>query len=114
LSYEQFCDAYAEIIKAACSRLKPDRFACFVVGDVRDKDGFYYGFPWHTIAAFKMAGLHLYNEAVLITAVGSLPIRVTRQFDAGLKLGKTHQNYLCFIKGDPKKAAKACGAIEEP
>jgi hypothetical protein len=113
LKYEQFCDAYAEIIKATCSRLKQDRFACFVVGDVRDKDGFYYGFPWHTIAAFEMAGLRLYNEAILITAVGSLPIRAARQFESGRKLGKTHQNYLCFIKGDPKKATKACGQLEE-
>ena len=32
----------AEIIAKACARLKQDRFACFVVGEVRDKKGNYY------------------------------------------------------------------------
>jgi hypothetical protein len=47
----------------------------------------------------------------LITAVGSLPIRVGRQFSAYRKLGKTHQNVLTFIKGDQAKAVQACGPI---
>ena len=112
LGYAEFRVAYAEIIKEACAVLKPDRFACFVVGDVRDKKGFYYGFPWHTIQAFEDAGLRLYNEAVLVTSVGSLPIRVGKQFTSGRKLGKTHQNILVFCKGDPQKATKAIGPVE--
>lgn len=110
-SYPQFRLAYSEIIKGACALLKPNRFACFVIGDVRGKDGCYYGLPWHTIAAFEDSGLRLYNESVLVTSVGSLPIRVTKQFQASRKLGKTHQNILVFIKGDPKKAAGACGGF---
>lgn len=35
LKYEDFKLAYFEIIAKACGRLKQDRFACFVVGDVR-------------------------------------------------------------------------------
>ena len=54
----------------------------------------------------------LYNEAILVTSVGSLPIRVGKQFDASRKLGKTHQNVLVFIKGDPKRATEACGEID--
>ena len=42
------------------------------------------------------------NEAVLITAVGSLPIRAGRAFEASRKLGKTHQNVLVFYNGEPK------------
>ena len=56
--------------------------------------------------------MHLYNEAVLVTAVGSLPVRVSRQFEIGRKLGKTHQNVLVFCKGDPRKATRACGPVE--
>lgn len=112
MDYQTFRAAYREIIAASCSYLKPDRFACFVVGDVRDKKGFYHGFPWHTVEAFEAAGLRLYNEAVLVTAVGSLPIRVGKQFESGRKLGKTHQNVLCFVKGDPKRATEAIGAVE--
>jgi DNA modification methylase len=112
LGYSEFRAAYTEIIAACCRMLKPDRFACFVVGDVRDKKGFYYGFPWHTIQAFEDAGVRLYNEAVLVTAVGSLPIRAGRAFEAGRKLGKTHQNVLVFCKGDPRKATAAIGPVD--
>jgi 1-aminocyclopropane-1-carboxylate deaminase/D-cysteine desulfhydrase-like pyridoxal-dependent ACC family enzyme len=112
MTYEQFADVYRRIIAEACAMLKPDRFACFVVGDVRDKRGNYRDFPGLTIEAFQAAGLSLYNEAILVTSVGSLPIRVGKQMEAGRKLGKTHQNVLVFVKGDGKKAAQACGAIE--
>jgi hypothetical protein len=112
MDYGDFLAAYIEIIAKACARLRNDRFACFVVGDVRDKSGFYRGFPWHTISAFEAAGLRLYNEAVLYTAAGSLPMRVNRQFSAGRKFGKTHQNVLVFCKGDWRKATEAVGPVE--
>jgi len=100
MAYPDFKSVYHEIIYSAVSMLKPNRFACFVVGDVRDKKGFYRNFPAHTIEAFQDAGMTLYNEAVLVTAVGSLPIRVSKQFGGYRKLGKTHQNVLVFYKGD--------------
>ncbi|HWL47702.1 MAG TPA: DNA methyltransferase [Sphingomonadaceae bacterium] len=112
MAYADFREAYDEIIAASCAKLKNDRFACFVVGDVRDAKGMYYGFPWHTIAAFEAAGLRLYNEAVLVTAAGSLPIRAGKQFATTRKLGKTHQNVLVFCKGDPRKATEAVGEVE--
>jgi hypothetical protein len=34
--------------------------------------------------------------------VGSLAVRVRRQFNGGRKVGKMHQNVV-FYKGDPKK-----------
>jgi hypothetical protein len=111
-TYEAFMGDYREIIKQCVDRLADDRFACFCVGDIRDKKGFYRNFVSDTIAAFQDAGAQLYNEAILVTSVGSLPIRVGRQFDAGRKLGKTHQNVLFFVKGDPKKATQNCGKVE--
>ena len=112
LDYADFLTAYREIVAASVAMLKADRFACFVVGDIRDKRGFYRNFVSDTIAAFQDAGALLYNEAVLVTAVGSLPIRVGRQFEACRKLGKTHQNVLVFLKGDARKAVEACGPVE--
>lgn len=108
MSYEQFREIYSKIIAACVRMLKPNRFACFVVGDARGKDGTYYCFPWHTIQAFIDAGAKLYNEAVLLTAIGSMPVRMTKQFDSGKKLGKVHQNVFVFVKGDAKKAADLC------
>ena len=112
MPYQDFRTVYFEIIKKACARLKPDSFACFVVGEVRDKKGHYIDFVGDTVQAFRDAGLAYYNEAILITAVGSLPIRAGKQFSSGRKLGKTHQNVLVFVKGDGKKAAARCGPVE--
>jgi DNA modification methylase len=111
MDYTDFCMAYREIIAKAVAKLKPNRFAAFVVGDVRDKKGFYRNFVGETIAAFESAGAILYNEAILVTAVGSLPIRVGKQFSTSRKLGKTHQNVLVFYKGDPKQIKKDFGEL---
>lgn len=112
MDYAQFRDVYAQIIAASLRLLKPNRFACFVIGEVRDKKtGFYYGFVPDTINAFVAGGAGYYNEIILETAIGSLPIRAGKQFQATRKIGKTHQNILVFCKGDPRKAADACGEL---
>ena len=103
MSPEDFGAAYNEIILESCKLLKPGRFACFVVGDARTKEGDYTCIPEQTIAAFMEAGLWLYGRAILVTSVGSLPMRINRQFLAGRKLGNTHQYMFVFSKGDPKK-----------
>ena len=113
MDWGAFLAAYRQIIADACEVLRDDRFACFVVGDIRDRKGNYRNLPGETITAFKDAGLHLYNDGVLLTAVGSLPIRVTKQFQASRKLGKTHQNVLVFVKGDGKRATKAAQCSSE-
>jgi hypothetical protein len=100
MAWPDFVASYWQIIASAVECLKPDRFACFVVSDVRDKAGFYRGLVRETIGAFGAAGMALYNDAVLVTTLGSLPIRVRRQFEAGRKLSRTHQNVLVFYKGD--------------
>ena len=111
MPYEKFLTIYTEIIGKSCALLKQDAFACFVVGEVRDKNGNFRNFVGDTVQAFRSAGLHFYNEAILVTAVGSLPIRATKQFNAGRKFGKTHQNVLVFVKGDGKRATKNCGPV---
>lgn len=112
MAYPAFRETYRKIIAESCALLKPDRFACFVVGDARGKDGGYYNLVGDTVEAFKAAGLAYYNEAILVTSVGSLPIRAGKQFAASRKLGKTHQNVLVFLKGNAKKAVAACGPVE--
>lgn len=112
MAYAEFKTAYAQIINKSCQLLKNHRFACFVVGEIRDKQGHYYDFIGDTVQAFKDAGLAYYNEIILVTNIGSLPIRAGRQFSVGRKIGKTHQNVLVFLKGDVKKAVAACGEID--
>jgi len=106
MPFDSFLSAYRKIIHKAAAVLKDNSFACFVVGDYRDKKtGAYRVFVSETVRAFQDAGLCLYNDAVLVTAVGSLPIRCGKQFVSGRKLGKTHQNVLVFYKGDPRQIA---------
>lgn len=112
-SYDEFRDALGVIVAEACSLLADDRFACFVVGEVRGKDGAYIGLVPDTIRAFEAAGLRLYNEAVLLTQVGTLALRVSRAFGVGRKMGKSHQNVLVFLKGDWRRACAACEMPDE-
>jgi len=112
LSLAEFRTSYARIIRRAVDSLKPDRFACFVVGDYRDSKGLYSNFVSETIKAFEEAGARLYNEAILITAVGNLAMRAAKGFRTSRKLGKTHQNVLVFIKGSARKATEACGPVD--
>ena len=110
MEWYTFSAAYRRIILRAVERLKPDSFACFVVGDFRDPRGFYRGFVQETCTAFEQAGARLYNDAVLVTPTGSACLRVGRQFEASRKFVKTHQNVLVFCKGSPEKAAAKCKA----
>jgi hypothetical protein len=111
--YPRFLTEYGSIIERTCSLLRPDRFACFVVSEVRHpQQGHYHGLVPDTIRLFQEAGLSLYNEAILVNPVGTLAMRTLRQFPPGRKLGRTHQNVLIFVKGDGRRAADACGQLE--
>ena len=111
---EEFDETYAEIIRNSVAMLKEDRFACFVVGNYRDKKGYLRDLVGLTVRAFEDAGAHYYNDFVFITPCGSLPIRAGKQFSATRKAGKTHQYVLCFVKGDAKRAAARLDKIEIP
>ena len=102
MSYKDFIAVYREIIRKSCSLLKEDRFAVFVVGDVRDKKGFYRNFVSDTIRAFIDSGLMLYNEMILLNSVGNAGMRAGKTFNGGRKVIKVHQNVLVFYKGNPK------------
>ncbi|MHA7762820.1 chromosome partitioning protein ParB, partial [Enterococcus faecalis] len=41
MSYEEFAEAYSEILKRSARKLKDNRFAVVTISDVRDKKGFY-------------------------------------------------------------------------
>jgi hypothetical protein len=102
MSWPDFLAAYEAIIELAGRRLRHDRFACFVVSDVRGPGGAYRGLIPRTIDAFARAGLGYWNEAILVNPAGSLPMRVRRQFAASRKLGRMHQSVLVFAKGTPR------------
>lgn len=114
MPWEEFLEAYETILSKAVAKLAEDRFAVVVIGEVRDKKGFYRNLVGRTVDIMVKAGAGYYNEAILVTPAGSLPIRAGKQMDASRKLGKTHQNVLTFCKGDPKRAAGRLGDVYVP
>lgn len=101
MPYDKFLEMYRKIIKDSVSHLKENRFAVFVVGDVRDKEGFYRGFVPDTIRAFEDAGMRYYNSAILVNALTTAQVRARRSM-RNRKLVKVHQNALVFAKGKPE------------
>lgn len=115
MPWEQFLESYRAIIADCVRVMRNDRFAVWVIGDVRDKTtGTFRNLVGETVRAFTDAGAALYNDAVLVTMLGSLPIRAGRAFSGTRVMGKTHQNVLVFLKGDRRAATEACGEVLVP
>ena len=95
--YPVFLQLYESIIKKSCNNLKKGGYACFVVGEVRDKNGYYLGFVPDTIKAFDKCGMKFYNEAILLNAIASASMRANGNMKSK-KLVKVHQNILVFKK----------------
>ena len=102
MSFKDFNSVYESIIKKCCKLLKNNRFACFVVGNCRDKDGYMMDLVGTTIRAFEKAGLKFYNDIILRNPVGSGSLRAVGNMKYK-KLVKMHQNVLVFCKGDFKE-----------
>lgn len=103
MNYSDFSEAYKEIIDISCRKLKDNRFAVFVVGDIRDSKGAYRDFIGLTKDAFFNNGLCLYNESILLNQYATAAMRAGKQFEARRKTVKVHQNVLVFYKGDLKQ-----------
>ena len=98
MSYFDFIEVYRSIIKKACERLKSGGYACFVVGEVRDKKGNYISFVPDTVDAFVDAGVNYFGEFILLNPIVSASMRAKRIFGSNKKLVKVHQNVLVFYK----------------
>ena len=97
MPYINFMKAYEEIIAKSCKLLKSGGYACFVVGEVRDKKGNYIGFVPDTIKAFRNCGMNFYNEGILLDQLGTASMRANGNMKSQ-KLVKVHQNVLIFKK----------------
>lgn len=91
-------NAYSKSIEI----LKDNRFAIIVVGNIRDKQGFYYNFINDIINIFNKNGVFLLNELILKEPVSVRRFSARRMFKSR-KIVKIHQNILVFYKGNPKK-----------
>ncbi len=113
MPYDEFLAAYREIIARSCGLLKADRFAVFVVGDVRDTRGFYRDLISDTKRAFIDCGVSLYNEIIKLDPFGTAGARARRVFSTR-KVVRVHQHILVFYKGDPRRIRDQLGEIQIP
>ena len=102
---KDYCD-FLKILDNAYSKsikiLKDNRFAVIVVGNIRDKQGFYYNFINDIINIFNKNDMFLLNELILKEPVNSRRFS-SRGLFKSRKIAKIHQNILVFYKGNPKK-----------
>ena len=112
MPHAEFFAALDSILANTFNKLKDNRFAVVVVGEVRDKSGNYISLVPRTVATMIAAGYSYYNEIILVTPVGTLPMRAGKSMSASRKIGKTHQNILVFLKGSATEAAGVMGDIE--
>lgn len=106
-----FFEVYKRILQKTFSKLKDNRFAVIVMGEVRGKNGNYIGTIPKTIQIMEEAGYSYYNELILVNGAGTLPLRAGKVMQASRKIGKMHQNILVFLKGDSKQACKDLGHV---
>ena len=111
MTHEDFFKTYKVILQNTFKKLKYNRFAIIVIGEVRGKDGNYIGIVPKTIEIMEEAGFKYYNELILVNVISTLAMRVAKQMKATRKIGKHHQNILVFLKGDSKKATENLGDI---
>ena len=110
--YAAFYEILDSAFSAAVKCLKNNRFAVVVCGDVRDKKtGNYYDFPGDIKATFKRNGCTLYNELILVDAVGTAAIR-SQRYMRSRKIAKVHQNVLVFYKGDTRQIQREFPELE--
>ena len=69
---EEFTATHNRIIASCAAHLQQDRFAVWVVGDVKDKKtGRYVRLQDRTKDGFSAAGMHLHSEMILVTVIGA-------------------------------------------
>lgn len=101
MEYGDFFSILGKILTNTYSKLKENRFAVVVIGEVRHKTtGEYLGIVPNVINIMRNAGYKYYNEIILQTPIGNLHMRAGQYMNKNRKIGKMHQNILVFYKGD--------------
>ena len=89
-TYTDFLRMYENIIKKCCGTC--NGYIVFVIGNIRDSDGFILDIPGDTVRMFDNFGYGLYNE-IVVYAVGSASVRTNF---VNKKVTNVHQKILVF------------------
>ena len=102
MEYKDFLNSYKTIIEKSCNLLNDNRFAVFVVGDIRDRKGVYRDFISDTIKCFKDCGLNLYNNIIIYKSIGNAALRAGKYMNQR-KVCLVHEHMIVMYKGNIKK-----------
>ena len=103
MTFDEFKLVYSEILRKCFKKLKNNRFGIVVIGDVRDKNGYYRNLIDITKSAICDENIGFYNDIILLNSLASASLRAEGQFTASRKVVKVHQNVLVFYKGNQKE-----------
>lgn len=105
MRWGQFTEALTGIVTRTVAALRPDRFAAWVVSDIRDRRGGLRDLPGEIARAHQEAGATWLDDLAVIDPIGSGRLRAKRPFVRGRKTLRSHQRVLVFCAGDAREAA---------
>lgn len=107
MTWTDYIHTLRHIVAETTRCLRPDRFATWIVSDVRDHRGHLRGLPQATWQAIVDAGMHVTAEQILISPVGTAHKRMRVPWEACRTPTRTHQHVITAVKGDRRSATKA-------
>ncbi len=105
MEWSVFCAAVTEVAARTIAALRPDRYAVWVVSDIRDRHGQLRDLPGHVVHAHQAAGAIWLDDLIVIDPIGAGRLRAKRPFIRSRKTLRTHQRVLVFCTGSPREAA---------
>lgn len=112
MTWDDFRAALARIITECGRLLRPDRYATWVTGDLRDRRGHLRRLPGRVDEAHEAAGLPLVNDQVLAGPLGGKYGVIWRSW-GGRSATRVHQHVHTYVRGDRRGAAARVRADRE-
>lgn len=110
-TFAAFLAGLEAALGGALRRLRTNRFACVVVGDVRDRrTGCLRDLPMHTSLIMHRHGLKSYNSLALVPPFNTAPMRARSGIASG-KVTCVHQQVLVFWNGESDATVPYAGIV---
>src|SRR5690606_18718899 len=109
MGWEEFLVALGGIVAAALDLLAPDRFATWVVGDLRGPDGYLRRLPARVDTMHEAAGARLVNDTVIASPLGGKYGVIWRSWTPTRSATRIHSHAHTYVKGDRRRATAAVG-----
>lgn len=109
MGWEEFLAVLGGIVAAALDLLAPDRFATWVVGDLRGPDGYLRRLPSRVDTMHEAAGARLVNDTVIASPLGGKYGVIWRSWTPTRSATRIHSHAHTYVKGDRRRATAAVG-----